>query len=82
MQYQQKFKNGLSTPCTILSNHTGHYTGQMYCAEKALEALNRTLGDMRRNDQLFGGTRILLSGDYRQILPVLCLKSSVLWCHV
>jgi ATP-dependent DNA helicase PIF1 len=48
---------------------------------------------LRGNDQLFGGALILLSGDFRQTLPVIprstpadelnaCLKSSVLWRHV
>jgi hypothetical protein len=61
--------------------------------KKALEALNRTLKDLRGNEQLFGGALILLSGDFRQTLPVIprstpadelnaCLKSSVLWRYV
>ena len=61
--------------------------------KKALEALHRTLKDFRGNEQLFGGALILLSGDFRQTLPVIqrstsadelnaCLKSSVLWRHV
>jgi hypothetical protein len=61
--------------------------------KKALEALHRTLQDFRGNEQLFGGALILLSGDFRQTLPVLprstpadelnaCLKSSFLWRHV
>lgn len=39
--------------------------------KKSLEALNRTMKDIRRNEQLFGGALILLSGDFRQILPVI-----------
>ncbi|XP_059169815.1 uncharacterized protein LOC131951424 [Physella acuta] len=61
--------------------------------KKALEALDRTLQDLRDNGQPFGGALILLSGDFRQTLPVIprstpadelnaCLKSSVLWRHV
>ncbi|XP_049308573.1 uncharacterized protein LOC125777509 [Bactrocera dorsalis] len=61
--------------------------------KKSLEALNRTLQDLRRSLQLFGGALILLSGDFRQTLPVIprstpadeinaCLKSSFLWAHV
>ncbi|XP_066453866.1 uncharacterized protein [Eleutherodactylus coqui] len=61
--------------------------------KKALEALDRTLQDLRGNAQPFGGALILLSGDFRQTLPVIprstpadelnaCLKSSVLWRHV
>ncbi|XP_073986276.1 uncharacterized protein [Rhodnius prolixus] len=61
--------------------------------KKSLEALDRTLQDLRGNVQLFGGALILLAGDFRQTLPVLprstpadelnaCLKSSVLWRYV
>lgn len=61
--------------------------------KKALEALNRTLKDFRGNNELFGGALILLSGDFRQTLPVIprstpadelhaCLKSSVLWPYI
>ena len=62
--------------------------------KKSLEALHRTLQDLRNNNQQpFGGALILLSGDFRQTLPVIprstpadelnaCLKSSSLWTHV
>ncbi|XP_061393216.1 uncharacterized protein LOC133328686 [Musca vetustissima] len=61
--------------------------------KKSLEALNRTLQDLRNNTNLFGGAFILLAGDFRQTLPVIpgstpadelnaCLKSSFLWSHV
>lgn len=61
--------------------------------KKALEALDRTLKDLRVNEQPFGRALIVLSGDFRQTLPVIprstpadelhaCLKSSVLWHHV
>ncbi|UYV82208.1 hypothetical protein LAZ67_21001338, partial [Cordylochernes scorpioides] len=61
--------------------------------KKSLEALNRTLKDLRGNEQLFGGALILLTGDFRQTLPVIprstpadelnaCLKESVLWRYV
>jgi ATP-dependent exoDNAse (exonuclease V) alpha subunit len=61
--------------------------------KKSLEALNNTLKYLKGNEQLFGGTLILLSGDFRQTLPVIprstpadelnaCLKSSVLWLLV
>jgi nitrogen fixation protein len=54
--------------------------------------LNRTLIDLRNNENQFGGVMILLS-DFRQTLPVIprstqddelnaCLKSSKLWKHV
>ncbi|XP_063987756.1 uncharacterized protein LOC135167948 [Diachasmimorpha longicaudata] len=61
--------------------------------KKSLEALDRTLKDLRSNNNRFGGAMILLSGDFRQTLPVIprstpadelnaCLKSSNLWKHV
>ncbi|XP_055312023.1 uncharacterized protein LOC129574268 [Sitodiplosis mosellana] len=57
---------------------------------KALDALDRTLKDLRGKLLPFGGALILLSGDFRQTLPVIprstpadeihaCLKSSHLW---
>ncbi|XP_073979993.1 ATP-dependent DNA helicase PIF1-like [Rhodnius prolixus] len=59
----------------------------------SLEALDRTLKDIKNNDKLFGGTLLLLSDDFRQTLPVIprstyadeinaCLKSSRLWRNV
>ncbi|XP_055836640.1 ATP-dependent DNA helicase PIF1-like [Episyrphus balteatus] len=59
----------------------------------SLEALDRTLKDIKNNGKLFGGTLLLLSGDFRQTLPVIprstyadeidaCLKSSRLWRYV
>ncbi|XP_073999516.1 ATP-dependent DNA helicase pif1-like [Rhodnius prolixus] len=59
----------------------------------SLEALDRTLKDIKNNDKLFGGTLLLLSGDFRQTLSVIprstyadeinaCLKSSRLWRNV
>ncbi|GFX87397.1 ATP-dependent DNA helicase [Trichonephila clavipes] len=39
--------------------------------KKSLEALNRTLQDLRGNEQLFGDALILLAGDFRQTLPVI-----------
>lgn len=61
--------------------------------KKSLEALDRTLRDLRGNNRLFGGVTVLLAGDFRQTLPVIprstaadelnsCLKSSVLWGNV
>ena len=35
-----------------------------------LECLNRSLKDLRGNTKLFGGVTMILSGDWRQILPV------------
>ncbi|GFT73278.1 ATP-dependent DNA helicase [Trichonephila clavipes] len=59
----------------------------------SLEALNRILKDIKNSDKLFGGTLLVLSGDFRQTLPVIprstyadeinaCLKSSPLWRNV
>ena len=59
----------------------------------AAEAIDRMFRDITNNDTLFGGKVILLSGDFRQILPVVrkarpaeiievCLKSSYLWNSV
>uniref|UniRef100_A0A0K8VHV1 ATP-dependent DNA helicase n=1 Tax=Bactrocera latifrons TaxID=174628 RepID=A0A0K8VHV1_BACLA len=58
--------------------------------KKSLEALDRTMKDLRGNQQLFGAALILLSGDFRQTLPRstpadeinACLKSSALWRFV
>ncbi|KAL4101308.1 hypothetical protein QTP88_021328 [Uroleucon formosanum] len=61
--------------------------------KKSLEALNFTLKDLRRNNNIFGGLMILLAGDFRQTLPVVprgtpadelnaCLKASSLWNNV
>ena len=59
----------------------------------SLEALDRTLKDLNDNTRLFGGALLLLSGDFRQTLPVIpratyadeinaCLKQSYLWRNV
>uniref|UniRef100_A0A182N6N5 ATP-dependent DNA helicase n=1 Tax=Anopheles dirus TaxID=7168 RepID=A0A182N6N5_9DIPT len=61
----------------------------------ALEAVDRTLQDIMGIQRPFGGKVMLLSGDFRQILPIVpkgsdaqiinqCLKRSPLWaqCHV
>ncbi|XP_045500045.1 uncharacterized protein LOC123697545 [Colias croceus] len=57
---------------------------------KAVEAVDRTLRDIRQNDRPMGGITVLFCGDFRQTLPVIprgtradevraCLKSSYLW---
>ena len=59
----------------------------------SLEALNKTLKNILKNDKLFGGTLLLLSGDFRQTLPVIprstytdeinaYLRSSPLWRNI
>uniref|UniRef100_UPI00358E62D1 uncharacterized protein n=1 Tax=Myxine glutinosa TaxID=7769 RepID=UPI00358E62D1 len=61
--------------------------------KRALEALDRTLQDWCNCKAPMGGDTVLLSGDFRQTLPVIprgtradeiraCLKSSFLWHHV
>ncbi|XP_036146764.1 ATP-dependent DNA helicase PIF1-like [Monomorium pharaonis] len=61
--------------------------------KKALEALNRTLQDLRGNNKPFGNALILLAEDFKQTLPVIprstpadeinaSLKYSILWKHV
>ena len=61
--------------------------------KKAIEALNRTLQDLRDGTDIMGGMVVLLAGDFRQTLPVIqrgtpadeiqaCLKSSSLWSRV
>ena len=59
----------------------------------ALETVNKTLKDLRNSTLLMGGITVLLSGDFRQTLPIIprgtkadelqaCIKSSVLWNYV
>ncbi|XP_046660821.1 uncharacterized protein LOC124354421 [Homalodisca vitripennis] len=61
--------------------------------KKALEALDRTLQDLRGQEATMGGALLLLAGDFRQTLPVIprgtpadelnaCLKLSYLWRRV
>ncbi|CAG4939145.1 unnamed protein product [Colias eurytheme] len=60
---------------------------------KAVEAVDRTLQDIHRNENLMGGITVLFSGDFRQTLPVVTrgsradevnasLKRSLLWSRV
>jgi hypothetical protein len=60
---------------------------------KVLEALDRTLRDIRGIDRPMGGAVIVLAGDFRQTLPVIprstpadelhaCIKASYLWRYV
>ena len=59
----------------------------------ALEAVDRMLRDIVNKDKPMGGLTLLLSGDFRQILPVVkrgtktdhinsCLKTSVMWKNI
>ncbi|XP_067119005.1 uncharacterized protein [Centruroides vittatus] len=59
----------------------------------AVEALNRTLQDLRHNNDMMGGATVLLCRDFRQTLPVVprntrademnaCLKSLSLWLKI
>lgn len=58
-----------------------------------VEALNRSLQDLRGNNIIMGGVTVLLAGDFRQTLPVIprgtradevnaCIKSSTLWPQI
>ncbi|GFU61924.1 ATP-dependent DNA helicase [Trichonephila clavipes] len=60
---------------------------------KHWKRFDRTLRDFKGNRRILGGVLILLSGDFRQTLPIIsrstpadelhaCLKSSVLWRHL
>lgn len=61
--------------------------------KKGVEAVNRSLQDIRENSELMGGLLVIFAGDFRQTLPVIkrgtmadeinaCLKSSHLWKYV
>ncbi|KAL0902327.1 hypothetical protein ABMA27_000223 [Loxostege sticticalis] len=61
--------------------------------KRAIEALDRSLQDIRGNQMLMSGVVVLLAGDFRQTLPVIergtaademnaCLKASPLWGKV
>jgi hypothetical protein len=61
--------------------------------KRALEAVNLTLQDIKGNKKIMGGIVLVLSGDFRQTLPVVrkgtyvdelqaCLKMSNIWKHV
>ena len=57
-----------------------------------LEAIDRTLRDLRQNSKPFGGVTFVLAGDWRQVLPIIpranraqivgaTLRKSPLWKH-
>ncbi|GFY23470.1 ATP-dependent DNA helicase [Trichonephila clavipes] len=59
----------------------------------AFHALDKTLQDLRGSSAIMGGATVVLSGDFRQTLPIVtrgtpadqinaCLKNSYLWHHV
>jgi len=59
----------------------------------AIEALDRTLKDLRNSDKVMGGVTVVLSGDFRQTLPVIqrgtradevnaSIQQSSVWKHV
>ncbi|GFW26081.1 ATP-dependent DNA helicase [Trichonephila clavipes] len=59
----------------------------------AFHALDKTLQDLRGSSAIMGGATVVLSGDFRQTLPIVtrgttvdqinaCLKKSYLWHHV
>jgi hypothetical protein len=58
-----------------------------------IEAIDRTLKDLRCNNKFMGGITFVFAGDFRQTLPVIlkgtqadvvnaCLKSSPIWNYV
>ena len=56
---------------------------------KAIEAVDRTLRDIKQNEQPMGGIIQSFFGDFRQSLPGTradeirsCLKSSVILCYI
>ena len=64
----------------------------MMCNRHCLEALDRTLRDLLRSEQPFGGVVIVVMGDLRQVLPVIpranrgqivraTFPKSPLWTH-
>jgi len=61
--------------------------------KKTLEALHHTLQDLHGNNELMGGSTVVLAGDFCQTLPIIprstpadelnaCLKASHLWRYV
>ncbi|KAK3772428.1 hypothetical protein RRG08_031448 [Elysia crispata] len=61
--------------------------------KRALEAVDRMLRDIRRNDAVMGGVTLVLAGDFRQTLPIVprgtkaneleaSIKDSHLWAHI
>lgn len=61
--------------------------------KKTFEALDNTLKELRNSNKIMGGAFVLISGDFRQILPVInrstptdeinaCIKSSYLWSSI
>nr|XP_042905036.1 uncharacterized protein LOC122270690 [Parasteatoda tepidariorum] len=59
----------------------------------ASEALDITMQDLLKNNKCMGGVTLVLSGDFRQTLPVIqratkadeihaCIKSSYIWTNV
>jgi len=58
--------------------------------KRGFEALDRSLKDIRNKNEVMGGATVLLTGDFRQTLPVIprgsradevkaCIKASYLW---
>ena len=86
-------KRGSAT-ATLLRQCTAIFWDEATMMHKrALEAVNRTLKDIRKSEELFGGILMILSGDFCQTLPVVrgrcrpdeisaCIKWSNVWQHV
>ncbi|XP_025414746.1 uncharacterized protein LOC112686595, partial [Sipha flava] len=81
-------------PLNLTTSATPFLWGEITMAHKVgVEALNRSLKDIRENKRLMGGAMVLLAGDFRQTLPVVpkgtrtdevksCLKRSTLWSKI
>lgn len=61
--------------------------------KRGFEAVDRTLRDIRNNNDFMGGLNVVIAGDFRQTLPVIprgtmvdeiqaCLKSLQLWQRI
>jgi len=66
-----RFKIPLDLHCRITTENLGYHMGRgTYAAQDCFEAVDRTLRDILRNDDLFGGISTIFGGDIAQILPV------------
>ena len=61
-------------------------------SKHAFEAVDKLFRDIYENNEIFDGKLILVSGDFRQTLPLVkhgnrtkilenCVKNSKLWCN-
>ena len=50
---------------------TPHWDEATISHKRAVEALDRTLKHLHGNNKVMGGVTVILSGNFRQILPVI-----------